>query len=128
VIQELTIQGFVYPSKILQYIRKSDKRDDDYGRAGVCSQQVAMALSAGFPGTNPGLVGQFDPPGVDTPYAVYRHLRSRKLAHRTYLIWDTNRTPATDVPPLVEKIGKYYDDAITKGGKIDTRPDVSTWI
>ncbi len=128
VIQELEMAWFLRAVGVLQYIRTSDKRDDDFGSAGFCSQQVAMALSAGMPAAKRGLLGSFDPKGVDTPLAVYRAVRRQKLAKRTYLIWDTNRTPARDVPSLVEKIGKYYDDVITKGGKIDRRPDVRTWV
>ena len=97
VIQELPT---VNANAVLTYIQVTGAVGLDYLEHGVCSQQAALALSTGTP-------GGFNPRGFDTPWGVYAHAANRKLAAKTYLIWngksDADNKLKSDFPTATQK-------------------------
>jgi len=79
IVQEMK-PGSVSANKVLAYVKKSTKNDDDYIGSGVCSSQVANGIDAGTTAT-------FNPKGVDTPFKVFQLAERQGLADKTYLIW-----------------------------------------
>ena len=77
-IQELI--SAVNAEKILQYIRQSAARDEDYITSGVCSSQAASAIEFAWD-------QKFDPSGIDKPYNVYLLAKAKKIVKSEEMIW-----------------------------------------
>lgn len=70
------------PGSVKKYVAKSIANDDDYIGSGVCSQQVAKAVNYALPANI-----DFDPPGFDTPFAVYHYARTLGLVVKEEYFW-----------------------------------------
>ena len=74
------LYGIVKPGMVLDYISTSISRDDLYGFSGVCSSQTANAIQYAW-GKN------FDPSGIDSPYAVYLLAKGKRLVEEETFHW-----------------------------------------
>ena len=86
IIQELKPER-TDATRIHDAIAASDLADTDYLSSGVCSQQAAVALSAG-------LKLNVNPWGMDTPHNIYRFVKSvGAVAEEYYTFPDEARYP-----------------------------------
>ena len=109
VVQELNCQMFD-ASAALDYLRYQVDNNIRFFRHNWCSYQAAMALKHGN--------GNFEPPGIDTPWEVYNTARSFGLASRTYFIWDPSQTPN-------DERSRQWDQ-LSGGGGLTTQAILST--
>ena len=79
IVQELN-PAHVNASSVLNYVKTSSAKDDDYLTSGVCSSQVSNAVDKAT-------TKSFNPKGVDTPFKVFQLANQRGLVSNTYLIW-----------------------------------------
>lgn len=70
-------------SRTMDYIRKSDQRDDDYFTNGVCSSQAGSAIEAGLgPGNT--FNAQW---GFDSPFSIFELAYQREIVASTHFEW-----------------------------------------
>lgn len=114
VIQELNT-SLVKPDKVMDYIFRSTRADEDFITSGWCSLQSAEALAEG-------VGGGFDPSGTNTPHAVYDLAKSKGLVTKSYYIWNPAKTPAQHVAVLNTALATDY-----AGVAASTGVDVRNW-
>jgi hypothetical protein len=107
VIQELNMSK-VNASAVMSYVHAGQMGDKDFFTSLWCSYQVACALSCGVDG---GFTAIGNGHFYNTPRAVYDAAKKRGIVSRTYMIWDSNKTPPNERAAWVEDLTTNYPDA-----------------